>query len=99
MAVTLTVPETGTEPALTPPRITWNDGVATDETGRVVALRVAFELGEPWAAWLAARASAWGDTVADHAAAILRHYWASHDEWRHRQGQAATQPAGAPREP
>jgi hypothetical protein len=48
-----------------------------------------------FAAWLCARAEAHGQTPAEHAGAVLRQFWAAHDQWRHTQSGAPTRPAGA----
>jgi len=78
------------------------DDVTVDrnpETGAVVRLACTVELGEPWASWALARASAWGEPVPEHLASLIRHFWAHHDMWRHGRTDAATQPAGGAREP
>lgn len=48
-----------------------------------------------FAEWLRTRAAAHGQTPGEHAGAVLRQFWASHDQWRHSQGGAVTRPAGA----
>lgn len=52
----------------------------------VIPLRLEGVFGE----WLLARAQAHGETPEDHAARLMRTYWAHHDTWRH---------VGAPTEP
>lgn len=47
-----------------------------------------------FAAWLEARAAAHGQAPGEHAAALLRQFWASHDHWRHQDSAGATRPAG-----
>lgn len=42
--------------------------------------------------WLAARARAHDQDPAEHAAALLRTYWAHHDLWRHQPASPAPQP-------
>jgi hypothetical protein len=65
---------------------------AGDAPEAAAPLRVTVELDSMFAAWLTARAAAHGEEPGEHAATILRAYWAHHDQWRHQQGAAATRP-------
>lgn len=60
---------------------------AGDEGDGVLAIPLRLE--GVFAEWLAARARAHGETPEEHAARLLRAYWAHHDTWRH-QGGATT---------
>lgn len=55
----------------------------------------AVTLDRHFADWLDARAAAHGQEPAEHAAAILRLYWANHDTWRHQQAPGMARPVGA----
>lgn len=55
-------------------------------------LAIPLRLEGVFAEWLRARAQAHGETVEDHAARIMRQYWAHHDTWRHK--GSPTRPEG-----
>lgn len=59
------------------------------------ALGVQVPLEGVFLAWMNARAAAHNEPVGDHAARLLRQYWAQHDTWRHGEGSGGTAPRGA----
>ncbi len=56
---------------------------AAETTGDNNVLAIPVKLEGVFAEWLIARARAHGETPEEHAARLLRAYWAHHDTWRH----------------
>lgn len=58
-------------------------------------LAIPLRLEGVFAQWLRDRARAHGETVEEHAARIMRAYWAHHDTWRHEGAPTLPREGGA----
>jgi hypothetical protein len=68
---------------------------APESAPRADVLAIPLRLEGVFAEWLRARAQAHGESPEEHAARLMRAYWAHHDTWRH-QGAPSAPREGAP---
>lgn len=73
--------------AMTIKPVMHDDGAAAAPEPAGMAFPVRLEA--LFAQWLTDRARAFGEPPEEHAARILRQFWAQHDDWRHAQAEAA----------
>lgn len=86
-ALTAEVPAV-TPPAATAPAPRTAESPPAAPEGAPITLSVTLE--GLFKDWLTQRARHHDQPPAEHAAAILRAYWAHHDTWRHQQGASQT---------
>jgi hypothetical protein len=90
MALKLTPEKTAEEAPAPPPELQAPPPAQAEARPADGPLTVTLTLEGVFKEWLKARALDHREEPGEHAAALLRAYWAHHDTWRHRQAGTLT---------